>query len=85
VAVYGGKAGQQYDPCYHLGCDRLNNAMFGLPTNISTTALEQMAVGAVHATITLAQSMVPLGGERSAGRAGAAGLSLPRPQRSTVP
>jgi hypothetical protein len=48
AAVYGGRAGEQYDPCYHLGCDRL--------TNLSTTALEQMADAAAHATITLAQS-----------------------------
>ena len=59
--------------------------MFGLPTNVSNTALEQMADAASHSTITLAQSMAPLGGERRAARAGAAGLSLPRPQRSTVP
>src|SRR5215207_9603467 len=24
-AVYGGVAGQQYDPCYHLGCDDFLN------------------------------------------------------------
>jgi hypothetical protein len=48
AAIYGGVAGEQYDPCYHLGCDRL--------TNLSTTALEQMADAAAHATITLAQS-----------------------------
>ena len=41
--VFGGDAGQQYDPCYHLGCDRM--------LNLSNTALEQMADGAAHATI----------------------------------
>ena len=76
AAVYGGTAGQQYDPCYHLGCDEL--------TNLSNTALEQMADGAAHATITLAQSMNPLGGGRDRGSANAASRSLPRPQRLTT-
>jgi hypothetical protein len=48
AAIYGGTAGTAYDPCYHRGCDRL--------TNLSDTALEQMADAAAHATITLAQS-----------------------------
>ena len=48
AAIFGGVAGEPYDPCYHLGCDRL--------TNLSHTALEQMADAAAHATITLAQS-----------------------------
>ncbi len=48
AAIYGGVAGEPFDPCYHLGCDRL--------TNLSHTALEQMADAAAHATITLAQS-----------------------------
>ena len=48
AAIFGGTAGEPYDPCYHLGCDRI--------TNLSSTALEQMADAAAHATITLAQS-----------------------------
>ena len=48
AAIYGGTAGEAYDPCYHRGCDRF--------TNLSDTALEQMADAAAHATITLAQS-----------------------------
>jgi Zn-dependent M28 family amino/carboxypeptidase len=45
--VYGGTAGEQYDPCYHLGCDGL--------FNLSTRGLDQMSDAAAHATITLAQ------------------------------
>ena len=45
--VFGGTAGEQYDPCYHLGCDDLGN--------LSTKGLDQMSDAAAHATITLAQ------------------------------
>jgi aminopeptidase S len=46
AAVYGGTAGEPYDPCYHRPCDNLNN--------VSTTVLGQMSDGAAHATLTLA-------------------------------
>lgn len=46
AAVYGGTAGEPYDPCYHKPCDNLNN--------VSTTALNQTSDGAAHATLTLA-------------------------------
>jgi aminopeptidase S len=46
AAVYGGTAGEPYDPCYHRPCDNLDN--------VSTTALGQMSDGAAHATLTLA-------------------------------
>ena len=45
--VFGGTAGEQYDPCYHLGCDDLGN--------LSTKGLDQMSDAAAHTTITLAQ------------------------------
>jgi Zn-dependent M28 family amino/carboxypeptidase len=51
AAIYGGTAGEQFDPCYHEGCDDL--------FNLSTTALDQMSDGAAHALITLAQSSIP--------------------------
>ena len=47
AAIYGGVAGQPYDPCYHLGCDDLGN--------LNNVALDQMSDAAAHATITLAQ------------------------------
>jgi Zn-dependent M28 family amino/carboxypeptidase len=46
-AVYGGTAGEQYDPCYHLGCDNL--------LNLSRTALDEMVDAAAHVILTLAQ------------------------------
>jgi Peptidase family M28 len=48
AAIYGGTAGEPYDPCYHLGCDDMSN--------LDTTALDQMSDAAAHATITLAQT-----------------------------
>jgi Zn-dependent M28 family amino/carboxypeptidase len=48
AATYGGTAGEQYDPCYHLGCDNI--------FNLSLPALDQMSDAAAHVTITLAQS-----------------------------
>ena len=46
AAVYGGTAGEPYDPCYHKPCDNLDN--------VDTTVLGQMSDGAAHATLTLA-------------------------------
>ncbi len=48
AAIYGGAAGVAYDPCYHLGCDDIDN--------LSLVALDQMSDAAAHATITLAQA-----------------------------
>jgi hypothetical protein len=48
AAVYGGTAGEPYDPCYHLGCDDTGN--------LNDTALDEMSDAAAHATITLAQT-----------------------------
>ncbi|MGH9193232.1 MAG: M28 family metallopeptidase [Acidimicrobiales bacterium] len=53
--IYGGTAGEQYDPCYHLGCDNI--------LNLSLRALDQMSDAAAHVTITLAQSAELSGGE----------------------
>jgi Zn-dependent M28 family amino/carboxypeptidase len=41
--VYGGNAGQQYDPCYHLACDTFNNN--------SDTGLDQMSDAVAHAVL----------------------------------
>ena len=39
VALWGGTAGQQYDPCYHLACDTYaNNNNFALDTNSDAIA-----------------------------------------------
>jgi hypothetical protein len=48
AAIYGGTAGEWYDPCYHQACDTMNN--------LSTAALNEMSDAAAHATLTLAKS-----------------------------
>ncbi len=43
ASIYGGTAGQQYDPCYHLACDTF--------ANNSNTALDQMSDAVAHAVL----------------------------------
>jgi Zn-dependent M28 family amino/carboxypeptidase len=47
ASIYGGTAGQQYDPCYHLACDTY--------ANNSNTGLHQMSDAAAHATLIFAK------------------------------
>ena len=54
VAIYGGVAGQQYDPCYHAACDTI--------ANINLVVLEQMADAAAHATYTFAMTSSAVSG-----------------------
>jgi Zn-dependent M28 family amino/carboxypeptidase len=51
AAIYGGVAGEQYDQCYHLGCDDF--------FNLSNEALDVNSDAAAHALITIAQSKIP--------------------------
>jgi Zn-dependent M28 family amino/carboxypeptidase len=44
--VYGGTAGEPYDPCYHQACDTI--------TNLNTDALNELGDAATHAVYTLA-------------------------------
>jgi Zn-dependent M28 family amino/carboxypeptidase len=48
AAIYGGTAGEPYDPCYHEACDDI--------TNLSTAALNELGDGAAHAVMTLART-----------------------------
>ena len=48
AAIFGGTAGEQYDPCYHLGCDDI--------FNLSSRGFEQMGDAAAHVLLTLAQA-----------------------------
>jgi Zn-dependent M28 family amino/carboxypeptidase len=80
AAIYGGAAGEQYDPCYHAFCDTLAT-IDGTPPAIALAnpasaaslagnglvGLDQMADAAAHATIVLAQSSAMLNGERAKG------------------
>jgi Zn-dependent M28 family amino/carboxypeptidase len=66
AAVYGGTAGEPYDPCYHEACDDINN--------LSTRALFELGDGAAHAVMTLARSRTGFfedGSFRTGARAGA--------------
>jgi Zn-dependent M28 family amino/carboxypeptidase len=62
AAVYGGTAGEPYDPCYHQACDTM--------TNLNVNALNEMGDAAAHATLTLAVSKTGLfpDGSRKAAR-----------------
>ncbi len=53
-AIYGGTAGEQYDPCYHLACDTFDN--------ISLEALDQMSDAAAHAVLTFAMTTSSVNG-----------------------
>jgi Zn-dependent M28 family amino/carboxypeptidase len=57
AAVYGGSAGDQYDPCYHLACDTFNN--------ISLEALDQMSDAAAHSVMTFAMTTSAVNGTDS--------------------
>ncbi|MFC5745802.1 M28 family metallopeptidase [Actinomadura rugatobispora] len=48
AALFGGTAGQPYDPCYHQGCDTI--------TNISDTALKVNLGAIAHSALTYAYS-----------------------------
>jgi Zn-dependent M28 family amino/carboxypeptidase len=59
VALWGGVAGQQYDPCYHLACDTYaNNNTFALDTNSD---------GIAFSTLSFAMSTELINGTKSKG------------------
>ena len=47
AAIFGGTAGAQYDPCYHLACDTF--------ANNSNAGLDEMADAAAHAMLHFAK------------------------------
>ena len=51
AAIYGGTAGEPYDPCYHAACDDI--------TNIDEDTLDLMADAIAHATLTFAETNQP--------------------------
>jgi Zn-dependent M28 family amino/carboxypeptidase len=61
VAMYGGVAGEQYDPCYHEACDTFDS-VFSFPPGLPALngnrakALDEMIDGGAHATLTFAQT-----------------------------
>jgi Zn-dependent M28 family amino/carboxypeptidase len=48
AALFGGTAGEPYDPCYHEACDTI--------TNLSTAALNELGDAVAHAVGTLART-----------------------------
>ena len=54
AAIYGGTAGQPYDPCYHQACDTIDN--------LSETALDQMSDAVAHATLLYAMTRSSVNG-----------------------
>jgi Zn-dependent M28 family amino/carboxypeptidase len=59
AALFGGTAGQQYDPCYHLACDTF--------ANVNLTALDVNADAVAFATLQFAMSTAPVNGQRGKG------------------
>jgi aminopeptidase Y len=59
AAIWGGAAGQPYDPCYHIACDTFANVnLFALDTNSDAIAT---------ATLSYAMSTTLINGERGKG------------------
>ena len=54
AAIYGGTAGDAYDPCYHQACDTFDN--------ISLEVLDEMGDAAAHATLLLAMTSSAVNG-----------------------
>ena len=69
LAIWGGTAGQQYDPCYHLVCDTI--------ANINGHALDVNADAIALAVLTYAYSTESVNGNVGVPVPG--GLNLPAP------
>lgn len=54
ASLYGGTAGEQYDPCYHSACDTFDN--------ISLEALDQMSDALAHSVLTFAMTTSAVNG-----------------------
>ena len=48
VAIWGGTAGEPYDPCYHAACDTFDN--------VNLTALDEMSDALAHGLLTFAMT-----------------------------
>ena len=58
-SLWGGTAGQQYDPCYHLACDTY--------ANVNESALDTNSDAIATATLSYAMSTTLVNGERGKG------------------
>jgi aminopeptidase Y len=59
AALWGGVAGEQYDPCYHLACDTYDN--------VNLSALDANVDAVAYATLSYAMSTELINGEKSKG------------------
>lgn len=59
AALWGGTAGQQYDPCYHQACDTF--------ANVNLQALEANADAVAYATLWFSMNTAPVNGQRGKG------------------
>jgi aminopeptidase Y len=59
AAIWGGTAGQQYDPCYHLACDTF--------ANNNATALDVNSDAVATATLSYAMSTTLINGKKGKG------------------
>ena len=59
AALWGGTAGEQYDPCYHLACDTFDN--------VSLEALDVNSDAVAYAVLQFAMSTEDINGVRGKG------------------
>ncbi|MDH5538957.1 MAG: M28 family metallopeptidase [Rhizobacter sp.] len=59
AAIWGGTAGDQYDPCYHLACDTF--------ANVSLYALDVNSDAVAYAALLFAMNTGPVNGQRGKG------------------
>jgi hypothetical protein len=59
VALWGGTAGQQYDPCYHQACDIFDNVNLG--------ALDTNSDAIAYVTLSYAMSTEEINGVKGKG------------------
>jgi Zn-dependent M28 family amino/carboxypeptidase len=61
AATYGGTAGAQYDPCYHLACDTFAGTGSGpgaTSPGLAVKALDEMSDAIAHAVLTFARTKI---------------------------
>lgn len=68
AAVFGGTAGEPYDPCYHAACDSIGTP--GTDDNINVVVLEEMADAIAHSTLTFAMTTSAVNGTSKGNGAG---------------
>ncbi len=66
AGIYGGTAGEAYDPCYHAACDDIDN--------LDETVLEQMADAIAHVTLTFGMTGSAVNGTEKGQKGGSSDL-----------